>query len=60
MIAGLVTDRWIDERDCSLVGMIDVEVADWWGECWADGLTGLMAGLGVGWMRVRVASCLEE
>ena len=54
LIAGM------DERDCSMVGMMDGEVADWWDECWADGLTGLMVGLRVGWMRGRVVGCLEE
>ena len=43
-----------------MVGMMNEEVADWWGEFWADGLTSLMAGLRVGWMRGNVAGCLEE
>ena len=37
-LAGLATDRGIDERDYSIVDMIHEEVADRWDECWADGL----------------------
>ena len=43
-----------------MVGMMYGEVTDWWGECWAGGLTGLVAGLRVGWMHRNVAGCLEE
>ena len=47
-LAGLATDRGIGRKECSVVGIMDGEVADWWDECWAGGLTGLMAGLRVG------------
>ena len=47
-LAGFTTDGGIDERDCSIVDMMDGEVTDWWDECWANGPTGLMARLRVG------------
>ena len=38
-----------------MVGMMDGEVGDWWDECRADGLTGSMVGLRVGWMCEKMA-----
>ena len=54
-LAGLATDQGVYGRDCLMVGMMDGDVTDWWDECWAGGLTGLMAGLRVGLMRGKVA-----
>ena len=43
-----------------MVGMKDKEMDNWWDDRWADGLTGLMTGLRDGWMRRKMAGCLEE